>query len=67
MRDGMHCVPAEAVGLFLLLVVLSFTVFMLLTRDAIRAVTRRWESRPIWTVKDDAELRDMIRRSAASE
>jgi hypothetical protein len=58
----MHCVPAEAVGLILLLAVLSFTLFMLLSRDAIRAITRRWESRPTWTSKDEAELRDLMRQ-----
>ncbi|HEV3302234.1 MAG TPA: hypothetical protein VG055_21445 [Planctomycetaceae bacterium] len=61
MRDGMHCVPAEAVGLFFLLVVLSFTLFMLLSRDLIRAIARRWESRPTWTEKDEAELRNLMR------
>jgi hypothetical protein len=44
-----------------LLPFLSFVLFMLLCRDAIRAITRRWDSRPIWTAKDDAELRDLMR------
>jgi len=44
-----------------LLVFLSFVLFMLLCRDAIRAIARRWESRPTWTAKDDAELLHLMR------
>jgi hypothetical protein len=50
-----------------LLIILSFVLFMRNCRNAIRAIARRWESGPIWTVKDDTELRDIIRRSTASE
>jgi hypothetical protein len=50
-----------------LLVFLSFVLFMLLCRDAIRAIAKRLESRPIWTAKHEIEVRDLMRQWAASE
>jgi hypothetical protein len=62
-----HCIPVEPLLLVALLVFLSFVLFMLLCRDAIRAIAKRWESRPIWTAKHEIEVRDLMRQWAASE
>ena len=57
-----HCIPVERLLLVALLEFFSFVLFMLLCRDAIRTIARRWESSPAWTAKDDAELRDLMRQ-----
>jgi hypothetical protein len=41
---------------------LFFILFMLICRSIIDLSVKRWKSRPTWTAKDDAELRDLMRQ-----
>jgi hypothetical protein len=53
--------------LYPLVVVYAFVLVMRLFHYAIRAIAKRLESRPIWTTKDEIEVRDLMRQWAASE
>jgi hypothetical protein len=50
-----------------LVAVYAFVLVMRLFRYAIRTIAKRLESRPVWTAKDESELRDLMRQWAASE
>lgn len=62
--DGMCGEPYLVVpaGLFLLLIALCFTLFMLMGQSAVRIAAGWFESRPTWTESDDAELRKLMRQ-----
>jgi hypothetical protein len=56
----MTCLTLLWLMLIPLLPFLLFVLFMLLCRDAIHVIMRRWASSPIWTPKDDTEVRDLM-------
>jgi membrane protein required for beta-lactamase induction len=46
---------------WLVLPFLILILFMLICRSSIDLSVKRWKSRPAWSAKDDAELRDLMR------
>ena len=47
---------------WLMLPFLFFILFMLICRRIVDLSVKRRKSRPTWTTKDDAELRDLMRQ-----